>query len=110
MKRPKQPPQPTQPTIALQENEWTDQPRLVDVAFPAKPVQDFINWIRHTKAWWEDVDLVHRRVQRMNAELAALRPAAKVPLTPERRRAIALANLAKARAANAAKRAAAPVG
>ena len=105
--------QPRQATIALEEQEWTDQPRTVLVPIPVKPVQDFVNWIRGTKAWWEDVDLVHRRVQRMNAEIAAERskmPKAKAPMTPERRRAIAVANLAKARAANAAKRAAAPVG
>lgn len=100
-------------TIILQETEWTDQPRLVDVAYPVKPIQDFINWLRTSKAWWEDVDLVHRRVQKLNAELATLRSAApkpKAPLTPEQRRAIAMANLAKARAAKAAKQAAVPAG
>jgi hypothetical protein len=97
---------PKLPTIDLEEQEWTDQPRQVPVTYPAEPVQRFINWLRHTKAWWEDVDLVHRRVLRLNAELVAARsamPKPKPPMTPERRRAIALANLDKARAAKAAK-------
>lgn len=105
--------QPKQQTVVLQETEWTDQPRLVDVVYPLKPVQDFINWLRQGKAWWEDVELVHRRVQKLNAELATLRHAApkvKAPLTPEQRKAIARTNLAKARAVKAAKKAAAVEG
>jgi len=88
--------------MKLQETEWTDQPRFVEVEYPDAPIAAFVNWLRTTKAWWEDVDLVHRRVLRLNAELAAERskmPRPKAPLTKEQRKAIALANLAKARAA-----------
>lgn len=89
-------------TIVLKDEEWTDQPRFVDVTYPAQPVQDFINWLRHSKAWWEDVSLVHRRFQKLNVELVAAKsamPKPKAPLTKDERRAIALQNLARARVA-----------
>lgn len=99
-------------TIVLQDEVWTDQPRLVAFTYPAKPVQDFINWLRTSKAWHEDATMVERRFTILQRELAAGRAAlpapapAKVPLTAEQRKAISLANLAKARAARAAKHAA----
>lgn len=114
--------QTSEPTIVLQEEVWTDQPRLVPTTYPAKPVAEFVNWLRSTKAWWEDVDLVHRRVMKLNAELAAIRSAQPTVTTvievdrekneitldtrKRTRREIALANLEKARAKKAAKHAA----
>ena len=69
-------------TIDLIEVEWTDQPRNVNVTYPAAPVIDFLNWLRGSKAWWEDVELVHRRVRKLNADLAAIRSAQAVVKPP----------------------------
>lgn len=94
-------------TVVLQDLEWTDQPRHVPVEYPAEPVEAFVNWLRTTKAWWEDPEAVHRKVTKLNADLAAIKQARRQPrahITPERRAQIARDNLKKARAAQAAKR------
>lgn len=46
---------------------------FVDRAYPAKVIAEFVNWLRETKAWWEDVEMVHRKVVRLNQRLAELR-------------------------------------
>ncbi len=100
--------------MKLREWDW-DLGQDVQVDYPEPLVVEFVNWLRTTKAWHDDVELVHRRLLALNRQLAAHRQAAKeaaaataraMVAPPKRsRREVATANLAKARAAKAAKRA-----
>lgn len=91
--------------VKLKETDW-DHPggaMPVDVEYPAALVVEFVNWIRRTSAWLENPDIVERRLRKLNAVLMDVRNArVKKKLTPQEQR---LANLAKGRAVQAAKRA-----
>jgi hypothetical protein len=105
----------------LREWDW-DLQNYVTIEYPDEPIAQLMDWLRTTRSWHEDVELVHQRVRKLNAELAAIRsglpkalsltastPAPVPPVppkaprqqTPEQR-----AALERARAALAAKRAA----
>lgn len=61
--------------MKLKETEWTDQPRTIEVEYPDAIVTKFVNWLRGTRAWHEDVEMVHRNVLALNRELAEYRQA-----------------------------------
>lgn len=104
--------------MKLREWDW-DKQAFVEVDYPDAPIVQFMNWLRHTKAWHEDVELVHRKVLYLNkgfaehrqAQVEALALTARnvtaspAPVEPTRAE-VNRANLAKARAAKAARRAA----
>lgn len=113
-------------TVTLREwdFEMAQAGAFVDRAYPAKVIAEFVNWLRETKSWWEDVELVHRKVVRLNQRLAEHRQGEKerhlvllaaetTPVTEQpvadldaARKARQLESLAKGRATAAANRAA----
>ena len=85
--------------MKLLEVDWNAKGGAADVPveYPDEVIAEFMNWLRRTSAWHEDVELVHRRVRRLNSQLADHRNAAvtiaPIPTVAERR----TAGLAKAR-------------
>lgn len=58
--------------MKLKETDW-DAPggaREIEVEYPDAIIADFMNWIRKTSAWLENLELVHRRVRRLNGVLS----------------------------------------
>lgn len=55
--------------LALRKWDW-DAQRFVEVLTPPGPIVKFMLWLRETKAWHEDVELVHRRFRAMEKEVA----------------------------------------
>jgi hypothetical protein len=85
----------------------------VQVDYPEGPIVDFLDWLRQTKAWHEDVEMVHRKLRNLNTKLAEFRQQAKHEAAAqaaqaaeqEARAQVARANLEKAREAKKRKRA-----
>ena len=111
--------------MRLREWDW-DKQAFVEVDYPDAPIAEFINWLRTTKAWHADPEIVHRKLLYLNkgfsehrqsiveAQAATARNmAAKAevdrllakrnPARSEEQRARNRENLAKARAAKARK-------
>lgn len=104
--------------MKLFETDW-DAPggaKQVEVDYPDAIIQGFVNWMRTTKRWLDDPEMLERRFRKMNSELAESRqrprpiaaPAttstpSTEPTTAQKR----AAGLQKARDAKAAKKAAA---
>ncbi len=96
--------------------EWDfDKQAFVLVDYPDAPIQAFVDFFRTTKAWVQDAERVHRQVLVLERALATHRSDRQLALAatavtmsqlapaPKRsRREVALANLAKARAKQAA--------
>lgn len=106
--------------MRLLEPDWdapggvTDRP----VEYPTEIGEEFLNWLRRTTAWKENPALVEHRLRRLNVQLQEYRqrgtqwaPVGEVAkvVVSDLEKAAALkaqrqANMAKARAARAAKR------
>ena len=63
--------------MKLKRYDWNLQ-RDVEIEYPDGPIKAFIDWLNNTKSWHEDVELCHRRLRKMNAELEIARSGAKV--------------------------------
>lgn len=96
--------------MKLKEQDWNAPGGVaeVDVEYAdTRPVEEFINWLRRTNRWREDIHDVERRLMRLNAALLEQRTVAPTPaptVTPKPDR------FAKAREAKARKRAALAAG
>lgn len=66
------PEEPVAPTIALKDWDW-DREGYVVTDYPAAPAIEFIDWLRTTKAWHNDPEMVHRRVKQLNERFSAHR-------------------------------------
>ena len=60
--------------MKLREWNW-DAQAFIETDYPDGTVADFVNWMRTTKAWHADPELVHGRLLRMNQKLAEHRQA-----------------------------------
>ena len=100
-----------------------DLQRYEFVEYPDEPIAQFMDFLRSTKSWHEEPELVHRRLRKLELELSAYRaqhPATvvatttadqnvalplavrpplpeNIPPAPDDRKARQLANLAKGR-------------
>src|ERR1043166_1838088 len=64
-------------TIRLRKWNW-DAQGYDEIAYPIQPAMDFLNWMGTTRSWHDDVELVHRRFRRMQAECEIARSGARV--------------------------------
>jgi len=58
--------------MKLRETNW-DAPggaAEYEVEYPDAVIADFVNWMRKSSAWLENLELVHRRVRRLNGVLS----------------------------------------
>src|ERR1043166_5000042 len=63
--------------MKLKRWDW-DAQNYVEIEYPDGPIKAYIDWLNNTKAWIDDVELVHRRLRKMNAELEIARSGATV--------------------------------
>ena len=61
--------------MKLLEDDWSAPGgvRPVEVEYPDEWVQNFMNWLRRTKGWREDLDLVEERVMVLNRQFLEYR-------------------------------------
>lgn len=59
-------------TVTLREWDW-DLQNYVERHYPLDMVEEFINWLRDTNAWHGDVQLVHDKLNRLNARFMEYR-------------------------------------
>lgn len=57
--------------MRLKETDWNARGGAADVEveYPDKPIQEFVNWIRKSAAWRENPELVERKVRHLNGLL-----------------------------------------
>lgn len=99
--------------MKLREWDW-DRQAFVETDYPDGPIVEFVNWLRTTKAWHADPELVHRKLLHLNRGFAEHRQSVveaavetaknMTASAKERRAAVNRENLKKARAAQARKR------
>ena len=61
--------------MKLLEDDWSAPGgvRPVEVEYPDEWVQNFMNWLRRTKGWREDLDLVEERIMVLNRQFLEYR-------------------------------------
>ena len=60
--------------MKLREWDW-DKQNFVEQDYPDGPIVSFVNWLRTTKAWHQDPELVHVQLRRLNQTFSAHRQA-----------------------------------
>lgn len=66
--------------MKLHETNW-DTPSgatTIDVEYPDAIIQSFVNWMRTSKRWMDDPEMLIRRFRKMNSELMDSRNAARL--------------------------------
>lgn len=63
--------------MKLQEIDWNNPAGAspVEVEYPDALIQEFMNWLRRTTAWKEDVSVVDRRLGALNRKLVEIKNA-----------------------------------
>jgi hypothetical protein len=63
--------------MKLRKWNW-DAQRFDEIEYADEPIKRFLDWMAESKSWHDNVELVHQRFRKMNAELEIARSGARV--------------------------------